>query len=154
MQVLKTTSLLQLCTFTFTISLWSKHFIMLLILQALKWNFLPWDAALINLHIYKISPKLLSSLTQFMWQKRYSIPYFTYSKNKQPSSSMTFENSFSEIMKTWLNSGNAQVNASSPFTITLTLKQSLSISLCYSLQKIHGTLVRNLNVTILSILGR
>ena len=67
---------------------------------------------------------------------------------------MTFENSFLGIMKTQLNSGNVQVNASELFTIASTLKQSLSISFCYFLQKIHGTLARNLNVIISSILRR
>ena len=128
-QVLKTMSLLQSCIFMFTISLWSKHFIMPSIPQALKQNFLPWDMALINLHIYKTSPKLLSSLTQSIQQKRYLILYLTRFKNKWPLFLMAFENSFLGIMKTWLNSGNAQVNTSGPFTIVSTLKQSLSISL-------------------------
>jgi len=75
-------------------------------------------------------------------------------QNKQPLFSTIFENSFLGIMKIQLNSGNAQVNASGPFTIVLTLKQSLSISLYYSLQKIHRTLARNLNVMISSILER
>jgi len=57
-------------------------------------------------------------------------------------------------MRTQLNSGNAQVNASGTFTNMLTLNPNCSISHHFSQTKILGILARDPNVTTSSVIGK
>jgi len=67
---------------------------------------------------------------------------------------MILEISLTDVMRTQLNSGNAQVNASRTFTNTSTLNPNHSISHHFFQTKTLGILARNLNVITSSVIGK
>ena len=117
--------------------------------QALKQNFLLSDMVSTKPQILIAFPKLLSSLTLFMWPEKSLIyPYILIKFSQQPFF-LIFAN-FSYVTRiTLLSFGNVQAILISIFTKQLIKKQRPSIQLHFFLARLHGTLVRKRKVTIL-----
>ena len=117
--------------------------------QALKWNFLLSGAVSTKPQILIAFPKLLSSLTLFMWPEKSLIyPYISIKFSQQPFF-LIFTN-FSYITRiTPLSFGNAQAILIGIFTKQLIKKQMLSIRLYFFLVRLYRTLIRKGKVMML-----